>query len=139
MSDRVTEALIQSVVGLLAVAVIAVAWRLEPDRRGFGTHEQLGFRPCSFLSATGRPCFSCGMTTAFSAMAHLRPLRAFEANPLGALLFLGVAILPFHLLHSFMTGKSATRILYGRLRPFLLPGFLAMLGATWLYKLATTP
>ena len=36
------------------LGLVVLARRLEPDPRGFGTHTQLGLRPCSFLRATGR-------------------------------------------------------------------------------------
>jgi len=46
---------------------------------------------CPFRGATGLPCLSCGCTHAFAAIAHLHPLAALEANPLGAALALGCA------------------------------------------------
>jgi hypothetical protein len=67
------------------LALLVVAWALEPDPSGVGTHTQLGLRGCSVLSWTGVPCPMCGMTTAFSAMAHLRVRDALVAHPVGSL------------------------------------------------------
>jgi len=78
-------------VGLVALAAaltatLAVAGRLTPDPRGFGTHEQLGRPPCAILILTGRPCPTCGMTTAFAWFARREPARSWGANPTGLLL-----------------------------------------------------
>ena len=64
-----------------AATVLTVAALLTPRRAGFGTHEELGLPPCSFLARTGYPCASCGMTTSFAAMAHGRLVEAFLAHP----------------------------------------------------------
>ncbi len=91
-TNRTSPALPQRVRWLLASAAavlavgLAVAARVEPDRRGYGTHEHLGLGPCTFRVLFNRPCPSCGMTTAWSCTAHGRPLRAFRANIGGALL-----------------------------------------------------
>lgn len=81
--------------GLLAalllgiVAVIGVALSLEPDPRGYGTHEALGLPPCGLVFLTrGRvPCPSCGMTTSFAHAARLQLADSFRAHPFGLVLF----------------------------------------------------
>lgn len=64
-------------------AVLATARWLEPDPRGFGTHQQLGLPPCGLLLQTGMPCPTCGMTTSFAWMVRGRIDRAWQANPAG--------------------------------------------------------
>jgi hypothetical protein len=71
---------------LALAAVLGVARWLEPDPRGYGTHLQLGLAPCGFFRMTGRPCPTCGMTTAFAWVARGRLDRAWRANPAGCLL-----------------------------------------------------
>jgi hypothetical protein len=71
-------------VGVLAVFAVAAA--LTPDPRGHGTHEQLGLPPCTFVFLFGRPCPSCGMTTAWSWLARGNVLAAMRANVGGAAL-----------------------------------------------------
>lgn len=76
------------VLGLGATTVVVIAAILHPSTEGHGTHTQLGLPPCGFLVVTGYPCPGCGLTTAFSAMAHFDPVHAAFANPFGVLLFL---------------------------------------------------
>jgi hypothetical protein len=63
------------------VGILGVAKKLEPDPRGFGTHTQLGLRPCVFLTVTGRLCPTCGMTTSFSWSTRGQIVRSWQANP----------------------------------------------------------
>lgn len=77
----------------LVVAVLLVpswlAWQLTPNARGYGTHEQLGLPPCSFMSWCGRPCPTCGMTTAWSHSVRGEWSRALDCNVAGTLLAAG--------------------------------------------------
>ncbi len=67
--------------GLMLVFVIA-CW-LEPDGRGFGTHQQLGLPVCTFRKFTGMNCPHCGMTTCFSNVVRGKMSAAWNANPVG--------------------------------------------------------
>ncbi len=89
-----------------AGVLLAVAARLQPDARGVGTHEQLGFLPCGFLLKTGLPCPTCGMTTAFAHAVRGRFIRAFLAQPAG---------LAFALLTGAAGGVGAWMAVGGRL------------------------
>ncbi len=78
---------------LLLSCVYGLAAWLDPfdaagQPRRSGTHEQLGLGPCQFEKWTGKPCPTCGMTTAFSLLMHGRPVAAARANPAGLLLAL---------------------------------------------------
>ncbi|MBI1850834.1 MAG: DUF2752 domain-containing protein [Planctomycetes bacterium] len=70
--------------------MLSVARSLEPDPRGFGTHEQLGLPPCGFASQTGMPCPTCGMTTSFAHFARGHVVDALRSNAFGAVAFLAV-------------------------------------------------
>jgi len=83
------------VAGLVGWAVVGAAAWLQPDARGFGTHQQLGLPPCMFEAYTHVPCPGCGLTTSFAHMAHGHLLQAFGAHLMGPFLFLltlGVAV-----------------------------------------------
>jgi hypothetical protein len=70
--------------------VLAIARHLVPAASGVGTHVQLGLPPCGFLTATGLPCPSCGLTTAFAHMVRLNLLDAAHVHPVGVALFMVV-------------------------------------------------
>ena len=70
--------------GLLVPLVLA-CW-LEPDARGHGTHQQLGFPPCTLVALCGVRCPTCGMTTSWAAVVRGRLLDGLAANVGGVLL-----------------------------------------------------
>ena len=63
-----------------------LAVTMEPDPRGYGTHQRLGLPPCSFRVMFNLPCPSCGMTTSFSNFIRGRFVEAARANVAGLLL-----------------------------------------------------
>jgi hypothetical protein len=78
------------------LALFLFAGLIEPNSRGFGSHQQLGLPECGFYQRTGYPCPTCGMTTAFAWMVRVHPLKAFVAQPAGALaalVFAGITVL----------------------------------------------
>ena len=72
--------------GLLLAGGFVLARQLEPDPRGFGTHQRLGLPPCSFRLILDLPCPSCGMTTSFAHFVRGRFGDASRANFGGMLL-----------------------------------------------------
>lgn len=126
-----------TIVAVACLGAIGVSAYLSPDPRGFGTHEQLGLPPCISTKFAGAPCPLCGMTTAFSLMAHARPFDAFCAQPAGAALF-GICVLTF-------AGASTAAVLgytpahvaaFARARRLGSVTLMLLLGA-WAYKLVT--
>jgi hypothetical protein len=75
----------------LPVVLFALGRYLTPDPRGWGTHEQLGFRPCLPMRLWSFPCPGCGVTTSIALAAHGRPLAALRTQPFG-LIMLGSAL-----------------------------------------------
>lgn len=65
---------------LLLMAGFALAWHLEPDPRGYGTHQGLGLPPCSFQILFGINCPSCGGTTCFAHFVRGEWIAAARAN-----------------------------------------------------------
>ena len=98
--------------GMMALA----AW-LNPAPGGMGTHTQLHLPPCGVLLVFGKPCPSCGMTTAFAWMARGRVFRALSVQPAGVAVFLAALAWWLYLPVGFL-----------RRRPFLhlfdVPAFL---------------
>ena len=81
------------VLSLAGWLLLATARTLDPDPRGFGTHEQLGLTPCLFQETTGLACPACGSTTAWAYVARGQLSSAATANLGGTLLALTVVVL----------------------------------------------
>lgn len=72
--------------GLLLLGGFALARCLEPDPRGFGTHQRLGLPPCTFRLLSNLPCPGCGMTTSFAHFTRGNFVQSARSNVGGALL-----------------------------------------------------
>jgi hypothetical protein len=99
---------------LIAVAIAAgigvvfvVAFCLEPNIQGYGTHQQLGLPECQFLRLTGWKCPQCGMTTSFAHLVRGQADQAWRANPCGPMLavVLAVIVFPWSVIAG-LTGRS---------------------------------
>lgn len=77
--------------GLGLMAGLVVARMLVPDASGMGTHRQLGFGQCSFMSWFGMPCPSCGMTTSWAHLVRGQWRESIACNA-GGFLFGCLAI-----------------------------------------------
>lgn len=128
-----------AVIAAGCLAVLGLAAWLRPDAAGHGTHTQLGLPPCTWATALGEPCPTCGMTTSFAFAAHGDLGRSFIAQPFGAVLAIGAAATFWGALHVLLTGSCLGRMA-GRMfmpRPLLVLGGAAL--AAWAYKLVTWP
>jgi hypothetical protein len=145
MKASVLERVMAALLALGCLALLGVSAWLTPSDSGFGTHEQLrlrsgvGLQPCSWLMLTGKPCATCGMTTAFAHAADGDLWGSAKAQPLGMLLAVTTAVVFWGSLHVAATGSAvgafAGRLLNGR-AAWVLVG---LLGASWVYKLLVWP
>ncbi len=129
--------LLLAVIGLAALMLVATARSLDPDPRGFGTHEQLGLGACGFTRLTGWRCPTCGMTTAWAHATRGNLRAALAANGGGTvLLLLCVMTAPW-----LLASAAAGRWLGGRPSAAVLLGiggaWLAVTVLDWLRRLAT--
>lgn len=115
-------------VSLVLLAVLTLAATLHADPAGHGTHEQVGLPACGFALATGKPCPTCGMTTAFTHAAHANYRRSLATQPGGFVASLGVAAFLWPCLHTAATGSRALE-LCGKL---LTPKALWIAAGVWL-------
>jgi hypothetical protein len=123
-------------IGAVALGVLAIARVLEPDPSGTGTHLQLGLPPCAFLSLSGLPCPTCGLTTSFAYMARLEITHAFAVHAIGPLLFtLTLASVPL-----CAWGCATAHPLGGAIKRLRLMRLAAIIAAavavSWLSRLA---
>jgi hypothetical protein len=77
---------------LLLLGGFALARSVDPDPRGFGTHQRFGLPPCAIVLKFGIRCPSCGMTTCFAHFTRGRLPSAAGANAAGLLLAITCAI-----------------------------------------------
>ncbi len=119
--------------------VLGIALWLRPDPRGFGTHESLGLPPCGFLVANGYPCMTCGMTTSFSNMAHLQPVAAFNANPMGIVLYLLTAAIALFMTRCAWSNADPLSPLRNRKAPYyiIVGSVLLLVNWGWLISKST--
>jgi len=110
---------------------------LEPDPRGYGTHEQLGLPPCRAMSIVHVPCPVCGVTTAISLAAHGRWIESFVTQPLGCALALGLFVLALASIAAHVAGKDLGRLAAAvAVRRGRITLAVASLGlAAWIYRL----
>ncbi|UCC29197.1 MAG: DUF2752 domain-containing protein [Phycisphaerales bacterium] len=126
---------------MIAVVVLAgctvllsvAAW-LTPADTGVGSHQQLGFPPCSMLTLIGYPCPTCGMTTAFAHAMRGQLRSAFSAQPAGLALALMTVIAASLSLSIVITG-NVWAVNWYRVSPtrVILAAVLLVL-AGWGYK-----
>lgn len=126
-----------AVVCAACLGVLLLASWLRPDSAGHGTHEQLGLPRCGWVVATGRPCPTCGMTTAFAEAADGDLLGSARVQPFGAILAVLTAAAVWASLHQAVLGSRIGRMCEGLLRPRALWGAAALWGASWAYTLLT--
>lgn len=72
--------------GVFGAAVWLNPYNADGTPRARATHTQLGLAPCQFLSATGKPCPSCGMTTSFSLLVRGDVAGSLRANWAGTVI-----------------------------------------------------
>ena len=118
------------------LVLLALGLYLEPDPRGWGTHEQLGFKPCWPMTHWNVPCPGCGVTTAVTLAAHGRPLASLRAQPFGLVLRACALAAAAWALAGHARGRDLGAGL-PKLPWTRIGGVLALLGMlAWLYKLA---
>ena len=113
-----------------------IASQLSPSQNGYGTHRQLGYPACLMPLLTGYPCPTCGMTTAFAHAVRGQFFSAFNAQPAGLALALGLFACSLCCIRVVVTGN------YDFVRFQIQPGRIALLVVAivlfgWLYKFTT--
>ena len=127
------------VAAVLLAGVLGLARALVPDPRGYGTHTQLGLRPCAFATLSGRLCPTCGMTTAYAWFVRGRIDRSWRANPAGCLLaVLSIPLMIWLLSCAARAEPLGFRSLSGPVMGLLLAGCMLSL-ASWLIRWTVSP
>ena len=99
----------------------------------------LGFRPCAFLTVTGRLCPTCGMTTSFAWLMRGRIDRSWQANPAGCLFaLLTVPLMAWLVLSAVANQPVGFQVSGGPLTGLLVAAVVLSL-ASWLIRLIVSP
>ncbi|MEM1109477.1 MAG: DUF2752 domain-containing protein [Planctomycetota bacterium] len=120
------------------LAVLLTASSLTANAAGTGTHTQLGLAPCGFKAATGMPCATCGMTTAFTHAADGHFVASFVTQPAGLVLAVLTAMLVMVSGWSLATGVSLAPLGLALWRPRIVIVAIALLLSGWAYTALKT-
>ncbi|MDP1661537.1 MAG: DUF2752 domain-containing protein [Phycisphaerales bacterium] len=126
-------------ISVVLLAVLALAATLHADPAGHGTHEQIGLPACGFALATGKPCPTCGMTTAFTHAAHGNYRRSLATQPGGLAASLGVAAFLWPCMHTAVTGSRALELCGKLLTPKALWIAAGIWIGSWVYTFVNWP
>jgi Protein of unknown function (DUF2752) len=116
--------------------LVAFALWVEPDPRGFGTHEKLGMPPCAAMQLWGVPCPGCGVTTSFALAAHGHLVASFVNQPLGCAIALAV---PLVFGWAWVQHARGRDLWNEQRRPRNVAwaiGIVLFAAAAWIYKIA---
>ena len=117
--------------------ILFLSMVLSPSAEGYGTHMQLGLPPCGFLTITGYPCPSCGITTSFSCFIRGDLFDSLRAQPFGfvlyAVLIAGFFISAYAVVKAIPVSYFLDSVIFERLQAVLLILFLL----SWFYKIYT--
>lgn len=122
-----------SILALGGICVLGLV--VEPDPRGFGTHEQLGLAPCRTIEWAGIPCPGCGVTTSVSLLWHGDPWASFVNQPFGFLMGVFVPLAALGAIVLNFRGNDLyndmTTMRWGR----WLLGLVSLMIVAWIYKI----
>lgn len=124
-----------ALVGLGCLALLLIGASLSASDTGHGTHTQLGLPPCAFAATLGKPCATCGMTTAVSEATSGNLARAFAVQPFGAGLALAASTAFWMSLYVAATGSRLWKLAIPLLRPRPMLFVAGLLLASWAYKM----
>jgi hypothetical protein len=128
---------IAAVICFATVTPLVIAAQLTPDPAGVGTHEQLGFPSCGLFLATGVPCPTCGMTTAFAHAVRGQWIAAIIAQPAGAALAFAAMLTTLAAAISLATGRGWRLNIYRVSTRKLVIAAVAFAILAWGYKILT--
>lgn len=100
---------------------------------------QLGLPNCGWMMTMGKPCPTCGMTTAFAHASHGQFRKAIAVQPMGAALSLATAAAFWIGLYVAVTGSRIGAVCGNLARPRVLWVLAGAGAAAWAYKLYTWP
>jgi hypothetical protein len=108
---------------------------LTPSSTGYGTHQQLGLPPCGFLTLTGYPCPSCGITTSLAYLLHGDVVHSLVSQPFGTVFYAAMLFAASISLISIWRRIPAAEILSADSIERIQYGLLLIFFLSWFYKI----
>ncbi|MBL8848666.1 MAG: DUF2752 domain-containing protein [Planctomycetaceae bacterium] len=121
---------------LFLIAGFGLATRLEPDPRGYGTHQSLGLPPCSFQILFGLKCPSCGSTTSFAHFVRGQWISSIRSNPSAFVLALFCAAMAPWSAYSAWIGRTWRLEEPAKAIVWMLSGIVTLALVQWLVRIA---
>ena len=122
----------------IPIVLTLMAIGFTPDERGFGTHEQLGIRPCLTLDLWGIPCPGCGVTTSVTLATQGRPLDSLRTQPFGLLLAIGGVLFTLWSLWATLRGRDLYVTIMNLPLARLGRSLITVVLIAWIYKWIAT-
>lgn len=124
-------------VAVFLLAILLAPLAVTPRGQGWGSHVDLGLSPCPMMEVLGRPCPTCGVTTAWALWLRGRWGDAFRLHPAGIALHVSGSILVVLLLLSAIgeRGRSLVETLWA-MQGRMLCAFAALFALQWALRLA---
>lgn len=123
------------ILSLCALALLMVAVELPPSPTGLGTHRQMGFPQCAWMTVAGIPCPTCGMTTSFSHFVRGNWVASFYVQPMGFVLALLTCAVFWLGLYIALTGRPIHRLADQVPMVWVICFFMAFGIAAWGWKI----
>mgnify|MGYP001223828936 CR=1 FL=1 len=127
-----------ALLAMVCLGILLIGHRVVPEAAGHGSHTQIGLPPCGWVVAFGKPCATCGMTTAVAHASRGEILSAVVTQPAGAAFAVVCAMAFWMSIHVAVTGSALGRLV-GRevFRTRILLGLGALVLLSWGYKFVT--
>lgn len=120
----------------LSLTLLLTAASLEPAKKGYGTHTQLGLQKCAFFKHKGLKCPTCGMTTSFTYAAHGQLINAFITQPAGTFFAILTAISSILASYILITASPIMKLVWPLIGwPRMIYGCIAITLTGWVYLL----
>lgn len=122
----------------VVVGVFWLLFQLDPDPRGFGTHEKLGLDPCFPMEHWNVPCPGCGVTTSVSLATRGHLWDSFVNQPFGftIAILMGLYVFVIPILH--FRGVDLARWLESPPPRWVVVSGSVLMVAAWAWKFAQT-
>lgn len=128
----------RAIAGIIAagsLVILIIAAGLDPLPTQIGTHTQLGFPSCRWVTNLGLPCPTCGMTTAYANVVHGNLREGFLSQPFGFILAIGTGMAFWISTLVLVTGSHVYRCVTALWKPSFIWSIAILAFLSWAFKM----